>query len=75
MTWDAGEPSMGDVFTPKLEQLLGPRRMPHEEIEPRHEAIAASTAGGLRGSGISRTARNSSGGRVTRACALPAAAP
>ena len=43
MTWDAGEPSMADVFTPKLEQLLGPRRMPHEEIEPRHEAIAAST--------------------------------
>jgi len=42
MTWSAGEPSMADVFTPKLEQLLGPRRRPDEEIEPRHEAIAAS---------------------------------
>jgi carbamoyltransferase len=43
MTWGAGEPSMGDVFTAKLEELLGPRRMPQDDIEPRHEAIAAST--------------------------------
>jgi carbamoyltransferase len=42
MTWDGGEPSIADVFTPKLEELLGPRRLPDEEIEPRHEAIAAS---------------------------------
>ena len=42
MTWAAGEPAMADVFTQKLEMLLGPRRHVDEALEPRHEAIAAS---------------------------------
>ncbi|MDE2058408.1 MAG: carbamoyltransferase [candidate division NC10 bacterium] len=42
MTWDDGEPTMGTVYTPKLEQLLGPARKPEEPLTPRYEAIAAS---------------------------------
>jgi carbamoyltransferase len=42
MTWDDGEPTMGPVYTRKLEALLGPARRPDEPLEPRHEAIAAS---------------------------------
>jgi carbamoyltransferase len=42
MTWDDGEPTMGPVYTPKLEELLGPARRPDESLELRHEAIAAS---------------------------------
>ncbi len=42
MTWEAGEPTLGPVYTPKLEALLGPARRTDEPIAPRHEAIAAS---------------------------------
>ena len=42
MTWDDGEPVIDDVFTPKLEELLGPARRSDEPVAPRHEAIAAS---------------------------------
>lgn len=42
MTWDEGEPTMGPVFTPKLEALLGPARRPDEPLTARHESIAAS---------------------------------
>jgi carbamoyltransferase len=42
MTWEDGEPTLGPVFTPKLEVLLGPARRPDEPLEARHEAIAAS---------------------------------
>jgi len=42
MTWDDGEPLIGQVFTPKLETLLGARRQPDEPVQARHEAIAAS---------------------------------
>jgi len=42
MTWADGEPTIGRVFTPKLEQLLGPARRPDEPLQPKHEAIAAS---------------------------------
>jgi carbamoyltransferase len=42
MTWEDGEPTMGPVWSPALEALLGPARRPDEPIEPRHEAIAAS---------------------------------
>ncbi len=42
MTWDEGEPTIGTVFTPKLEALLGPARRPHDPLDGRHEAIAAS---------------------------------
>jgi carbamoyltransferase len=42
MTWDDGAPSIGRVFTPKLESLLGPARRPDEPLGEKHEAIAAS---------------------------------
>ncbi len=42
MTWDDGEPTIGPVFTPRLEELLGPARRTDEPLESRHEAIAAS---------------------------------
>jgi carbamoyltransferase len=42
MTWEDGEPTVGTVFTPKLEALLGPARRPDAPIEARHEALAAS---------------------------------
>ena len=32
MTWDDGEPTIADVYTPKLEALLGPARRPDEPI-------------------------------------------
>jgi carbamoyltransferase len=42
MTWDDGEPKLESVFSPKLEELLGPARRPDEPVTPRHEAVAAS---------------------------------
>ncbi len=42
MTWTDGEPSLGPVFTPKLEALLGRARKPDEPLTAAHEAIAAS---------------------------------
>ncbi len=42
MTWDAGSPTIGDVFSPKLEQLFGPRRQPGEPLGTKHQNIAAS---------------------------------
>jgi carbamoyltransferase len=42
MTWSDGAPTVGRVFTPKLEQLLGPARQKDEPLTPKHEAIAAS---------------------------------
>jgi carbamoyltransferase len=42
MTWDDGEPTIGPVYTPKLEALLGPGRRPDERLGPRHEAVASS---------------------------------
>jgi carbamoyltransferase len=42
MTWDDGEPTLGDVFTPALDELLGPRRCQAEDITQRHKDIAAS---------------------------------
>ena len=42
MTWTDGEPTVGRVFTPKLEELLGPARRQDEPLTAKHEAIAAS---------------------------------
>ncbi len=42
MTWDDGEPTMGAVFTPKMEKLLGPARKYDEPLTGKHEDIAAS---------------------------------
>ncbi|MGQ0737261.1 MAG: carbamoyltransferase family protein [Acidobacteriota bacterium] len=42
MTWDEGEPTLGPVFSSRLEGLLGPARKGDEPLTSRHEAIAAS---------------------------------
>ncbi|MGH9142499.1 MAG: carbamoyltransferase family protein [Vicinamibacterales bacterium] len=42
MTWEDGAPTLGPVFTPKLESLLGPARRRDEPVGDKHEAIAAS---------------------------------
>jgi carbamoyltransferase len=42
VTWDDTEPTIGPVFTSRLEALLGPARRWDEPVQPRHEAIAAS---------------------------------
>lgn len=40
--WAAGSPELGDLFSPALEQLLGPRRLPSDDLEQRHRDIARS---------------------------------
>ena len=42
MSWEDGEPTLGPVFTPLLEQLLGPRRHPQDDLTQRHRDLAAS---------------------------------
>jgi carbamoyltransferase len=42
MTWDAGAPQMGLVFSPEMERLLGPQRTPAEPLTAAHENIAAA---------------------------------
>jgi len=42
MTWEDGSPTIGTVFTPKLESLLGPARRRDQPVDARHEAMAAS---------------------------------
>jgi carbamoyltransferase len=40
--WMDGSPEFGDLFSPALEQLLGPRRHPADPLEDRHRDIARS---------------------------------
>jgi carbamoyltransferase len=40
--WAAGSPQFGDLFSPALEQLLGPRRCPDDPLLDRHRDIARS---------------------------------
>ncbi len=42
MTWEAGSPTLGPVFSSELATLLGPVREPGEPLGPRHRNIAAS---------------------------------
>jgi carbamoyltransferase len=42
MTWDAGEPTIGRVFSPKLETLLGPARVERGPMTSEHDDMAAS---------------------------------
>jgi carbamoyltransferase len=42
MTWEGGEPKLGAVFSPALEELLGPARTPQDALEQRHKDLAAS---------------------------------
>jgi len=40
--WEGGEPSVGDLFSPALEGLLGPRRQSSEPLEAKHHDLARS---------------------------------
>ena len=42
MTWEDGSPELGRIYTPALEELLGPARRPDEELTQRHKDMAAS---------------------------------
>jgi carbamoyltransferase len=41
-SWDSGSPEFGELFSPALEELLGPRRRPQDPLEERHRDIARS---------------------------------
>ncbi len=40
--WESGSPTVGKLFTPRLETLLGPARKPDEPMTDRHRDIARS---------------------------------
>ena len=42
MEWEGGSPSMGKLYTPELERLLGPARRKDEPLTPYHENLARS---------------------------------
>jgi carbamoyltransferase len=42
MTWDSGSPTIGEVFSAKLEREFGRRRQPGEPLEEHHYDMAAS---------------------------------
>jgi carbamoyltransferase len=42
MEWDGGSPTMGRMYTPELEKLLGPARKKDEPLTPYHENLARS---------------------------------
>lgn len=41
--WEGGSPHVGTLFSPALEQLLGPSRNKDDELTQRHKDIASST--------------------------------
>lgn len=41
-TWEGGVPEVGELFSPALEELLGPRRRPSDPLEQKHKDIARS---------------------------------
>lgn len=41
-SWDGGIPAVGTLFTPALEELLGPSRSPNDALEQKHRDIARS---------------------------------
>jgi carbamoyltransferase len=42
MTWAGGSPTVGRIFSTRLEQELGPARRPGEELGQRHVDVAAA---------------------------------
>jgi carbamoyltransferase len=42
MTWDEGSPTIGRIFSPALEELLGPARVPKSELTKDHHDVAAA---------------------------------
>jgi carbamoyltransferase len=42
MTWDGGTPSIGRLFSARMEEAFGPAREPKSELTALHEDVAAS---------------------------------
>jgi carbamoyltransferase len=42
MTWDEGSPTIGRIFSPALEELLGPARVPKSALTKDHHDVAAA---------------------------------
>jgi carbamoyltransferase len=42
MTWQEGPPSIGRIFSPRLEQVFGTAREPSAELTKEHEDVAAA---------------------------------
>jgi carbamoyltransferase len=42
MTWAEGSPTIGRIFSHRMEDLLGPARQPGEPVTPHHENVARS---------------------------------
>src|SRR5262249_27941663 len=42
MTWQEGPPSIGRIYSPRLEQVLGPAREPSAELTKEHEDVAGA---------------------------------
>jgi carbamoyltransferase len=42
MTWADGSPTIGRIFSQRMEDLLGPARQPGEPVTPHHENVARS---------------------------------
>ena len=42
MTWSAGSPTIGRIFSRRLEDAFGPPREPRSELTKRHEDVAAA---------------------------------
>ena len=74
MTWDDGEPTLGRVFTPKLEALLGPARRPDEPVGAETRSHRRVAAGGVRTTRRCTCSGTSTRPRRTRGCVWPAAA-
>ena len=45
MTWADGSPTIGRIFSQRMEDLLGPARSPGEPVERHHENVARSLQG------------------------------
>ena len=71
LAWAEGTPSVGRLFSPKLEELLGPARSPEAELTAHHEDVAASLQAVLEEHYL-RLARRSGSGRGCRGCASQA---
>jgi carbamoyltransferase len=42
MTWQEGPPSIGRIFSPRLEEVFGPAREPSAELTKQHEDVAGA---------------------------------
>jgi len=42
MSWESGQPVLGNVYSPKMAEVFGPPRMARTELLPQHADLAAS---------------------------------